>query len=400
VATTRRTPRRFGKIKPLPSGRYQASYIGPDAARHKGPRTFDEDTDAEAWLAEVRRAIRNGTWSQARPAADDDQAPTFGLYAVRWLDAREVGGRPLRPRTVEHYTKLLDSFILPTFTAHRLDEIRPADVREWWTTLRRDPNGPKEQPGKTGPTYRAHAYGLLRAVLATAAGDGLIGSNPCAIKGAGEVHRASRTTIPTLDELDALVKAMPEHLRALVLLAAWCGLRFGEATELRRADLTLDPDDDPPSGTVHVSRAVTHVTGAFVVGDPKSDAGVRDVTVPPHVVPDLAEHLHKHTQPGPRGLLFHGARNGEHLAQSTMTRAFYAARESIGRPDLRFHDLRHLGLTLAAQTGATLAELMERAGHSTSRAALRYQHSTNVRHLRIAAGLSDLAAERTKEKGA
>ena len=45
--------------------------------------------------------------------------------------------------------------------------------------------------------------------------------------------------------------------------------------------------------------------------------------------------------------------------------AFHAARDAAGRPDLRFHDLRHTGATLAAAAGATVAELMARIGHTT-----------------------------------
>jgi integrase len=56
---------------------------------------------------------------------------------------------------------------------------------------------------------------------------------------------------------------------------------------------------------------------------------------------------------------------------STLYRVFYPAREAAGRPDLRFHDPRHTGATLAAATRATLAELMARLGHSTPGAAMR-----------------------------
>ena len=55
------------------------------------------------------------------------------------------------------------------------------------------------------------------------------------------------------------------------------------------------------------------------------------------------------------------------------------AREAAGRPDLRVHDLRHTGATMAARAGATLAELQERLGHSSVNAALRYQHTQAVR---------------------
>jgi integrase len=63
----------------------------------------------------------------------------------------------------------------------------------------------------------------------------------------------------------------------------------------------------------------------------------------------------------------------------------------VGRIDLRWHDLRHSGAVLAAQSGATLAELMERLGHSTPTAAMRYQHTANGSGREIAALLSKLA---------
>lgn len=69
-----------------------------------------------------------------------------------------------------------------------------------------------------------------------------------------------------------------------------------------------------------------------------------------------------------------------------------------GLPGVHFHDLRHAGLTLTAQAGATLAEVMRRAGHSSAAAALRYQHAADRRDAVIASRLSVLAAERSAEK--
>jgi integrase len=66
-------------------------------------------------------------------------------------------------------------------------------------------------------------------------------------------------------------------------------------------------------------------------------------------------------------------------------------REAAGRPDLRFHDLRHTGATLAAATGATMAELMRRLGHSSPGAAMRYQHAADDRDQAIAGALSEFA---------
>ena len=120
---------------------------------------------------------------------------------------------------------------------------------------------------------------------------------------------------------------------------------------------------------------------------PKSAAGVRDVYVPPHLIPALRDHMAKHVAPGAGSLLF-PARHGGHLAPGTLYRRFYAARDAAGRPDLRFHDLRHSGAVLAALSGATLAELISRLGHSTPAAALRYQHVAQGRDKDLAGAMS------------
>lgn len=67
--------------------------------------------------------------------------------------------------------------------------------------------------------------------------------------------------------------------------------------------------------------------------------------------------------------------------------AWNDARESTGLHAVRLHDLRHLGGTITAQTGATLKEIMERLGHSTVGAALRYQHVAENRAAEIASRL-------------
>jgi integrase len=179
---------------------------------------------------------------------------------------------------------------------------------------------------------------------------------------------------------------MPPRLRLAVLIAAWCGLRQGELVELRRGDIDLQ------RGVIKVRRAVARVPGEPpLVGNPKSGAGVRDVAIPPHLLPEVERHLHDHVPPAKHSLLFVGRDSGEQLASSTLYRWFYPAREAAGRPDLRWHDLRHTGAVLAAATGATLAELMNRLGHSTVGAAMRYQHAAQDRDAEIARRLSTMA---------
>src|SRR5258705_76750 len=119
---------------------------------------------------------------------------------------------------------------------------RQAHVRVRPQAALRAPAGPlhrprrahlhRPHPGRPG----AHAYALLRTILGTAVADDVIAVNPCRVRGAGQAKRARTIRPASLGELEALVKALPERYRLMVLLAAWCALRFGELAELRRAD--------------------------------------------------------------------------------------------------------------------------------------------------------------------
>jgi site-specific recombinase XerD len=83
-----------------------------------------------------------------------------------------------------------------------------------------------------------------------------------------------------------------------------------------------------------------------------------------------------------------GSRNGEHMAPASLYKPWYRARENVGLPDLRWHDLRHFAGTTAAQTGATLAEVQGRLGHRTVQAVMRYQHAASGRDAEIADAMS------------
>lgn len=369
---TKKKRRGFGYVRKLPSKRYQASYIGPDLARHSPPLTFDTKGDAESWLSAERLLITGETWTPPKLRRELDKAKkpvTFGAYSAVWLKDRD-----LKPRTRAHYKKLLDHQ-LKTWDLVPVKDIRPEMVREWHAHL-----------DQKHPTIRAHAYGLLRAILSTAVGDNLLTVNPCHIRGAGSAKRVHKIEPLSLSQLEDLVSAMPSKYRTMTLLASWGGFRFGELIELRRKDIDLT------AGVIHVRRGAVRVDGEVLVGTPKSAAGIRDVALPPHLIPMLKDHMSKNISGGREGLLFPAASGGT-LAPSTLSRWFYKARIAAGCPDLRWHDLRHTGAVLAASTGATLAELMGRLGHSTPGAALRYQHVAEGRDQVIAKALSALAGQ-------
>lgn len=371
AAVARRVKRDFATIRQLPSKRWQVRYTGPDGIRHTAPRTFSYRVDADSYVAEKRREINRETWD-----ADDDKQPerlTFGVYAEQWLANRQVAGRPIKARTREHYQQILDDHLLDTFGARQVAAIKPKDVRAWYESTLTDK-----------PTMRSHAYSLLRTIMASAVNDELIDANPCRIVGAGRATRVHKIRPASVEELATVAEAMPERLRLMVTLASWCALRFGETVELRRGDIDFSDE------VIRVRRAAVRTKGAYSVTTPKSDAGVRDVAIPPHLIPLIEAHLAKFVG-GKRDSLIFAADHGGHLQPSTLYRHWYKARKAAGRDDLRWHDLRHSGAVLAAATGASLAELMARLGHSTPQAAMRYQHAAQGRDKQIAALLSKIA---------
>lgn len=370
----RRQRRGFGRITRKASGRYAAAYIGPDKDLHRSPVTYLTKLDAEAWLVAESKIISAGAWvaPKLRRTLAEAERLTLEDYADTWL-----ADRTLKPRTADHYRQLLDKHILTVLGGIELKAITPTIVRNWHAGM-----------GTRTPTQRAHAYGLLRTILNTAVSEDLIPANPCRVRGAGNATRAKTIRPATLEELAIIAENVPPKCRLAVLLSAWCALRFGELIELRRRDVDLT------NGVLRIRRAVTRVNGKIIVAAPKSAAGVRDVAIPPHLMPLIKAHVEEHAQWGRDGLLFPST-TGTQWNQSSTTRWFYPARKAAGRPDLRWHDLRHTGAVLAASTGATLAELMGRLGHSTVKAALRYQHVAADRDQAIAAELSRIAAAAT-----
>jgi integrase len=358
--------RSYGSVRKLPSGRYQATFIGPDGMRRPAPQTFVAKADATRWLSKTETEVSSGTWVDPSAAQ-----VTLAAYAEAWLAQRTVKGRPLAARTVQTYRHSLDAWILPSLGQQRLSAITSALVRTWHS----------DTLGRTGPTATRQAYALLRSILNTAVADEAIARNPCRITGAGQPSSPERPLLD-LDTVQALIHAMPAHLQTLTTTIFWAHLRIGEAMALQRRDVDL------AHGTLRVERQHVEIRGRGPVETAPKVASRRTVHLPTQAVALLADHLHAH--PGlPTAYLF-TRRDGSQLRALHVQNAWETARKRVGRPDVHLHDLRHAGLTLTAQLGATLAEVQRRAGHASSRAALIYQHAAASRDQELAALLSQV----------
>jgi integrase len=357
--------RHFGNVRQRASGRWQVRYRGPDGRMRAAPETFARKAEAQRYLTLVEAQIARGDWT------DPERAKvTVGDYAERWITERAG----LRPRTVELYRWLLRRHVTPWLGGVPLGKIDTPMVREWRAKLLAE---------GVSQSTTAKAYRFLRSVLMTATSeDRIIPRNPCQVRGADREQPAERPVLEVA-QVVSLADAMPARFRAMILLATFASLRFGEVTALERRDI------DVAARTVRVRRTFVEVRGkGLVPGPPKSHAGRRTVTVPPTVAEAMRDHLAEYVGNDPTALVFTGPRGGpiwrgnfRKLTAWTKTVA------GLGLAGVHFHDLRHTGNTLAARSGVSTRDLMARMGHDSVRAAIIYQHATTEADARIAASL-------------
>ena len=361
--TTKSRTSSFGHVEPMASGHWRARYTGPDGQRRS--KSFDTKTDARRWLATSQADVVRRAWR-----APEGRQRTVGAYATDYLARTD-----LRASTRELYEGVWRLHLREVWESVPVGDVTPQKVRQWHEGAAR----------AVKPTALVQAYRLLRALLNVAVADEIISTNPCRVRSAGVPKAARPSRALTVAEVQSLAQKVPARYQALVLTLAFGGLRFGEATALRRQDISSD------GTTVTVSRSVRRVGGRWLVGPPKTDAGRRTVALPASVANRLAAHQMAHVAESMDALVF-GTATGNFLAVSNFNSTFRRAVTACGLGPVRVHELRHTGATLAAATGASTAELMHRLGHSSAAAALIYQHATTHRDIEIARALDGLAA--------
>jgi integrase len=234
-------------------GGWQVRYRDLAGAVHTGPHTFTSKTDAARYLALVEADLHRGAWAD----------PKLGrITLAEWADRWQQTTTNLRSTTRDLYGYLLRRFLLPTFGQATLSSIDVLAVRSWLAKL---------QAEGVSASTSAKAYRLLSRIFGAAVEAGYLLRNPCTVKGAGQ-ERAPEMRFATVAQVAALADAIGPRYRALVLVAAYGGLRWGELVGLKvkRVDLL--------HGRVTVAEQVAEVNGRLLPGPPKTEAGRRTVT--------------------------------------------------------------------------------------------------------------------------
>jgi integrase len=327
--------------------------IGPNGARvyrariyyrgrYVASRTFQRKRDAQEWERRQTDSLRSGVWSD--PAAGDRPV---GEWCQIWLDAQ-----PLRqPATTRKIRGVIAKQIAGTFGRRPLVSVRPSEVQAWAADLSR---------AQSVATAR-HSLGVLRRVFDYAVRDGAIQRNPAAGIRLSKV-RGNDPRPLTHDQLWRLAAEVDQPRdRLLVLVAGYCGLRWGELAALRWADV------DKQSRTIRVARAYSEEAPRGELS-PVKNHQARTVPVPEIVSDELAGY--KACQP--QGELVFPSASGTPLRNRNWRRdVFDPAVEALSL-NITPHNLRDTATSLAIDAGASVVAVARLLGHESPATTLNH----------------------------
>jgi integrase len=314
--------------------RYQVRFRKPDNSQGKR-RGFTRKRDAELYLASVETSKARGDFIDVHDAQE-----TIATLGTVWL-ANQVQLKPSTLRAVESTWRL---HVLPRWGSVPVGRVRHSDVQAWVTRL----------AATKGPSTVLRALGILAGILDVAVRDRRILTNPA--RGVDQPRKVARAhTYLTREQVESLADAAGEH-RTMVLVLAYCGLRWGEVIALRVRNL------DMLRRRINIETNAVEVGREIVEGTPKTHK-VRSVPIVPFLLPLLAKECEGK---GPDDLVFAG-RLGTYVVRSHNRHGWFArAIRDSGVPRLSPHDLRHTTASLAVQSGANVKAVQRMLGHKSA----------------------------------
>ena len=335
-------------VKKLTDGKWQVRWRDPNGKqRALRFRTKGEATDHEAAM---RLAGESGSDHLAVAPAG-----SLAELSAQWLTA----AIHLAPATVATYRRDLNRYILPAMGSVSPKAISPQMIQAWIAA----------ELDRLAPSSVHRHYRTLRTMFGWAIRQGQLSVNPC--------DRVQPPRVPakppaflTGEQVELLADAIPERYRALVLVAAFGGLRWGEAVGLRRCDVD--------GARITITGQLQKVGGRWIRDVPKTVAGRRLVVLPATVGDELAAHIDKFCAERPDALVFTNERDSpigksfrQNVWQPALARAslIEMTRRSGRTPAYgkgpTFHDLRHTAVALAIQAGAHPKAIQSRLGHAS-----------------------------------
>lgn len=316
---------------------------------------------------------------------------TLGEWLDIWKDDYLVS---IKPATVSIYTRYIEQHIKPALGAIRLDQLAPHEIQRFYNNMKNagglrpkhDASGNIiRKNGKTiYETYPLSAktikgiHGVLHSALKQSQRNGYIRYNPTE---ACVLPRQKKRPITPLDEKQArafLAEIKGDPLEVLFTVTLFTGLRVGEVLGLKWDCVDFE------AGFLTIDKQLQQINGVYELV-PTKNSQPRTVIAAAWVI-DLLRH-HKATQAEIRlkagslwtdsGFVFTNE-VGEHLAYRTLIKHFKKSVAAIGRPNARFHDLRHSYAVAAIRSGDDIKTVQGNLGHATAAFTLDvYGHVTD-----------------------
>lgn len=326
----------------------------------RGTYKTPEEVQGERLAAREREAA-----ALAVAKALEEKELTVSAWAEKWLDQLVETGRS--DGTLRTYRSTLSRHILPALGKKKLGEVSQDDVDR---LLR----------SRKTPAVRTNVSRVLRSLYLAAVDQGAGGLNAVPFRLHVPKPQVARgldsSKVATPEQVRALAEALPEYLSLAAYLAAIMSLRLGEVLGLQRGD--FEGLDSPGLAVLHIRRqwnSKAYGGGAAYSAPKAGSEGV--LAVPEELAAQVRAHLERWVGGAEASPLFPSAHDpARPMSQTRFDMEWRAARVKAGMPAFRFHDLRHTGLTLYAQAGATLSEIMARGRHKHPEVAVRYQHAT------------------------
>jgi integrase len=328
---------RNGKI------RWVARYADPDGVRRA--KTFDRKTDATNFLAQNKTALMTGSYVD--PARGKI---TAGAWADKWLKTQGH----LKPSTYARYAGIVTKHIRPRWGNVPLAKIAHEDVAEWISSIR------------LAPASVTYIHRVLYLMLELAVRSGRITRNPA--------HGVRLPRVPgptkrflTREEVFRLADCAAEYpipevggqYRVLVLVLAFCGLRWGEAAGLKCSKV------DTFRRRLEITETLSEVGGHLIWSSPKNHQA-RSVPIPNFLVDMLAELIATKSAIETDDLVFTTWR-GKPLRNLNFRRdVFDRAADDAGLHGLTPHELRHTAASLAVSAGANVKAIQKMLGHASA----------------------------------
>ncbi len=334
-------------------------------------KTFRLKKEADQFAATASVEVREGVH------VADSASITVEKAGALWIASGESAG--LERSSIDQRKSHLDNHIKPMIGQTLLSKLNVPAVRDFEDKLRKE--------GRS-PAMVKKILTSLGSILSDASERGLNMRNPVRdIRGSrkGRDRRQEKrqkgklevgVEIPTREEIKAMVAALDDHWRPLLITAVFTGMRSSELRGLRWQDVNFK------RGEITVNQRADQYKE---IGPTKSEAGVRTIPVPPPVTTALKAHKLK--QPPGTELVFANP-DGEPRSHTNIVNkglmpamvrggvTVAAGKDEEGRPILKakytgLHALRHFyaswlinrkedgGLALPAKM------VQERMGHSS-----------------------------------